>query len=140
MHKHHIIPRHLGGTDDPDNLVEVSIEEHAEIHRCLWIYGGRWQDEVAYKGLSRMISRKEAIWLAQSRANKGVPKSRAQVEKQTISRSRWWEVTSPQGDVSVIKNLTQFCRDHNLDQGTMSAVAQGKHNYHCGWKCKQLGE
>ena len=24
-HKHHIIPKHAGGTDDPDNLIELSI-------------------------------------------------------------------------------------------------------------------
>ena len=24
-HKHHIIPRHMGGTDDPINLVELTI-------------------------------------------------------------------------------------------------------------------
>ena len=32
-HKHHIIPRHMGGTDDPSNLIELTIEEHAEAHR-----------------------------------------------------------------------------------------------------------
>ena len=31
-HLHHIVPRHMGGTDEPENLVEVSIEEHAELH------------------------------------------------------------------------------------------------------------
>ena len=29
-HLHHIIPKHMGGTDDPDNLIKLSIEEHAE--------------------------------------------------------------------------------------------------------------
>ena len=28
-HKHHIVPKHLGGTDDPSNLVELTIEGHA---------------------------------------------------------------------------------------------------------------
>jgi hypothetical protein len=31
-HKHHIIPRHAGGSDDPSNLIEVTIEEHAKLH------------------------------------------------------------------------------------------------------------
>jgi hypothetical protein len=43
-HKHHIIPRHAGGTDDPSNLVELSIEEHAEAHRVLYEKYDRWQD------------------------------------------------------------------------------------------------
>lgn len=32
-HRHHKVPRHMGGTDDPDNLVLLTIEEHAEAHR-----------------------------------------------------------------------------------------------------------
>ena len=27
-HKHHIIPKHMGGTDDPSN--KLTVEEHAE--------------------------------------------------------------------------------------------------------------
>jgi len=28
MHSHHIYPRHLGGSNNSGNLVEVSVEEH----------------------------------------------------------------------------------------------------------------
>ena len=35
-HKHHIIPKHIGGSDDPSNLISLTIEEHAESHRILW--------------------------------------------------------------------------------------------------------
>lgn len=59
IHKHHITPRHLGGTDDPDNLIEVTVEEHAEIHRVLYERDGRWQDLAAWKGLSGQISFRE---------------------------------------------------------------------------------
>lgn len=80
MHKHHITPRHLGGTDDPDNLVEVTVEEHAEIHRCLWVYGGRWQDRVAWQGLSKQITR-EKIQQEICRETGKRPKTKEQVEK-----------------------------------------------------------
>ena len=52
-HKHHIIPKHMGGTDDPSNLVELTVEEHAEAHRKLFEEHGRWQDELAWKGLAK---------------------------------------------------------------------------------------
>lgn len=55
-HKHHIIPRHMGGTDDPSNLVELTVEEHAEAHRLLYEQHGTWQDLVAWKALSGQIS------------------------------------------------------------------------------------
>jgi len=67
MHTHHILPRSAGGTDELDNLVEVTVEEHAEIHRCLWVYADRWQDELAWRTLSGHVGREEAIRLASSR-------------------------------------------------------------------------
>ena len=60
-HKHHIIPRHMGGTDNPENIVELTIEEHAEAHRKLYEEHGRWQDELAWKGLSGQIGKDELI-------------------------------------------------------------------------------
>jgi hypothetical protein len=59
-HKHHIIPKHAGGTDDPSNLIELTIEEHAEAHRLLFEEHGRYQDKIAWKMLSGQISVAEA--------------------------------------------------------------------------------
>ena len=70
-HKHHIIPRHAGGSDDPSNIVELTIEEHALAHKKLFFIYGRWQDEVAYLTLSGQISKAEAIKRAQREANLG---------------------------------------------------------------------
>jgi hypothetical protein len=61
IHKHHIIPRHIGGTDDPSNLIEVTVEEHAEIHRKLFEEHGRWQDEIAWKAITGIIPCQEVI-------------------------------------------------------------------------------
>lgn len=61
MHMHHIIPRHAGGTDDPSNLVELTVEEHAEAHRVLYEKHGRWQDKLAWHGLSGWIGREKII-------------------------------------------------------------------------------
>ncbi len=69
-HKHHIIPKHMGGSNDPSNLVELTIEEHAEAHRKLYEEYGRWQDEIAWKALSGQISRQDAIKLSQKNADK----------------------------------------------------------------------
>jgi hypothetical protein len=51
-HKHHIIPKHAGGTDHPSNLIALSIEDHAEAHRVLWEQHGLTADFVAWKMLS----------------------------------------------------------------------------------------
>lgn len=60
-HKHHIIPRHAGGTDDPSNIVELTVEEHAKAHKELFDKYGRWQDKLAWKALSGMIGQEEII-------------------------------------------------------------------------------
>lgn len=60
-HKHHIIPKHAGGTDDPSNLVDLSIEEHAEAHRILYEQHGRIQDKRAWLGLAKIMTGEEII-------------------------------------------------------------------------------
>jgi hypothetical protein len=60
-HKHHIIPKHMGGTDDPSNLVELTVEEHAQAHKELFEKYGHKEDELAWKGLSAMLSKEEII-------------------------------------------------------------------------------
>ena len=60
-HMHHIIPKHMGGTDDSDNLVELTIEEHAEAHKKLYDHYGLWQDYLAWQGLSGMMDKQELI-------------------------------------------------------------------------------
>ena len=50
-HIHHIVPKHMGGTDDASNLIELSIEDHAEAHRILYLEYHRWQDFAAWQTL-----------------------------------------------------------------------------------------
>ena len=70
-HKHHIIPRHAGGTDDSNNLVELTVEDHAIAHKVLYGLYGRWQDKVAWQGLSGIIGKEEIIRETQSASKKG---------------------------------------------------------------------
>jgi hypothetical protein len=60
-HKHHIKPKHEGGTDDPENLIELSIEEHVEIHRLLYEENGKIQDFLAWKGLAGLMTKEEIV-------------------------------------------------------------------------------
>lgn len=71
MHKHHIIPKHMGGTDNPENLLELTVEQHAEAHRILYEKYGRIQDKLAWQGLSGMISNQEIIYTLLSEGRKG---------------------------------------------------------------------
>ena len=61
-HIHHIIPRHAGGTDDPSNLVKLTVAEHAEAHRKLFEEHGNQYDYLAWKGLAGEIGREEILY------------------------------------------------------------------------------
>jgi hypothetical protein len=59
-HIHHIVPKHMGGTDDPSNLIELSVEEHAEAHKKLYEEYGNEYDRIAWLALSKQINLTEA--------------------------------------------------------------------------------
>ncbi len=60
-HKHHIIPRYMGGPDTPENLVEVTVTQHAMFHFCNYQLWGNVEDFVAWRGLSGQISEEEFL-------------------------------------------------------------------------------
>ena len=60
-HIHHIIPKHMGGSDEPENLIELTVEEHAEAHRQLFREYGKIQDKIAWKMLSGKTDESEAL-------------------------------------------------------------------------------
>ena len=80
-HLHHIIPKYMGGTDDPSNLVELTVEEHAEAHRLLYEQHGNWQDKIAWQALSGRIGQEEILRMKQGMANKGRKRSPETLEK-----------------------------------------------------------
>ena len=60
-HKHHIIPKHRGGTNDPSNLVEISLTQHAMFHYCEWKLHGKRADYVAWKRLVGNLKDEELV-------------------------------------------------------------------------------
>lgn len=163
-HKHHIIPKHMGGSDDPSNLVQVTVEQHANLHKQLWEDLGDIRDYYAWLGLSKR--EEEKIRLRCSLGGKiggkkllGIPKSEQhrknlanslKGKKQTDEHiqnvknalsgansklSKRYRVEEPNGNVHIVKGLNAFCRKHNLSQGNMIEVATGKRNHHKQWKC-----
>ena len=69
-HKHHIIPKHAGGSNDSSNIIELSIPEHAEAHRVLYEKYNKPEDKLAWQCLSGMLTKQEIIQELSSMAGK----------------------------------------------------------------------
>lgn len=80
-HKHHIVPRHMGGLDDPSNLIELTVEEHALAHKKLYEKYNKPEDYAAWQGLSGMMGKQQIISYMQSEATKR--KNKKEVENGT---------------------------------------------------------
>lgn len=52
--------------------------------------------------------------------------------------SNMWLVTFPNGEEKIIKNLSEFCRNNNLNSGNLCGTAHGRSPYHKGFKCVNL--
>ena len=120
-HTHHIIPKYMGGTDDPSNLVQLTVEEHAQAHLELYEKYGDERDLVAHRMLLGQIDRAEAIKIIQklpktekwkkqkSEAMKGVNnpqygKTTSDKQKKAVAEAakerftgvpKWYKVTNP---------------------------------------------
>jgi hypothetical protein len=67
LHRHHIIPKHDGGTDEEQNLTPpIPIRLHAAFHYDRWKVLGRPCDYIAWRTLMGMISVPHAKWMARN--------------------------------------------------------------------------
>lgn len=83
-HSHHIVPRHAGGTDDPSNLIKLTIPGHAFAHWCLWMKFGQLEDKVAWLGLDGRIEEMEVAWRELARS----PRARAKMSAANKGRAK----------------------------------------------------
>lgn len=44
LHRHHIVPKHMGGSDEEDNYTYLSVREHQIAHYLLWKIHGKIND------------------------------------------------------------------------------------------------
>ena len=144
-HTHHILPKHMGGTDEPSNLIKLTVEQHAEAHKILWEQHGHWQDYAAWLGLSKQLTSLETIRYVQRMAmlgkpawNKGIPNTEKQKKLISDKNSKNWEIVYPDGKIIQIKNMDKFCKDNNLFKSNMYKVAYGKQSHHRGFTCKEI--
>lgn len=130
----------MGGTDDPENLIELTPEEHAEAHRLLWEEHGRWQDYLAWQGLARLMDKKDHVFRLLSEAGKKGSKNNHKRKGMKYNKNKQgnygdrsgcrnpgamtYDITHPDGTTERIKSLKTWCEINGLNYN--SAHAQSK--------------
>ena len=149
-HWHHIVPKHAGGTDDPSNLVRVTIEEHAELHLARYLEYGEKGDWIASQTLSGQMTHQEATAEARreftrknphhhSRAGKVGGKAPASEHSKTVAaetarklgKKPWW-------NNGKVNRRSYDCPGPDFTPGKLPHGTH-KRTYtecpHCGMKC-----
>ena len=132
-HLHHIVPKHAGGTDDPDNLVRVTVEEHAELHFARYLQYGEENDWLACQGLAKLSLKSEiVVQLLRSGGSKGgKSQSKTKLTSAAINLEKG-RVEKPvvlinkQGDTFIYGSLKEAAADKNLNKRNLSSVTLGK--------------
>ena len=113
----------MGGSDDPDNLITLSVKEHAIAHARLYLKYGNEKDYLAYKGLRKQIG-KEQIFIETSRIgglnNKGKLKTkehRAKISESNKVQSSHWQ----KGDIQKKKENSSKAMKNNTNSTNHSS-------------------
>ena len=161
FHKHHIIPRHAGGSDDASNLLKCNPAMHAFMHEQRFKELGDEYDRIAAAALRGQIGKRE-IQLSSSiegnlrwrEANsERVSRNAAPggyivgaqqrdsgvlAEKQKKAaevRKKVWEVTHPDGTVEIVKGLRQFAIKHSINGSNLGNRGKAQ-----GYTARQINE
>lgn len=73
-----------------------------------------------------------------SKILKGLKKPQSYIDKLVKRCSKRWKIILPNTEEQIITNLSEYCRQHKLDQGAMVRVSQGKRNHYKNYKCIKL--
>jgi len=136
-HKHHIIPKYMGGSNEPENLVEVTLTQHTMFHFCNYQLWGNEEDFIAWRGLSNQIDldqiKLEAMVLGAKKAGQKNKENGTGFFKLTVEQRN--EHNRKAGQKSYEKetgvhNLTPEQRTKNGKKGGQKAYEQkvGIHN------------
>jgi hypothetical protein len=114
--RHHIVPRTLGGADEPDNLIDLTAEDHFFAHLLLAkIHGGKLWAPIAFmvggsrKDYQPIVSRSRYGWASRAMARAASGKNARQYDwtehQLEHADGRTWSGT--QADMNLVLGMTR---------------------------------
>lgn len=151
----------LEGVNAPDNLVNLTEEQHTQAHWFCYELNRDEFDRIASLSLCGAIGKEDIrreLGRRVGKLRRGQPSSnghaglhhsldtRARLsehfrrffkEHPEKLRAAGWQAISPVGELFHFRNLRDFCRKNHLQQGNMVQVSKGTRQHHRGWTCKK---
>lgn len=126
-HRHHLIPKHMGGDDSEENLTPpISIDVHAAFHKQLWEDFGHVEDYIAWKCLAGRMTTEEARLAAAKAGQDKSNKYKQSRKKLGISLSKLaTSETCSKGGKEASKSLVQWQKE-NSELFKKQCVLNGK--------------
>jgi hypothetical protein len=125
----------MGGSNDPSNLIELTVEEHAEAHKKLFEQHGHWQDKIAWQTLAGQIGLDEAIQEARGAANRGKKRTPEQIERirqAAILRNQKWKESGKMDEINAKRSKSHKGKvktAEHIFNNTQSRISKGyKHS------------
>jgi len=130
-HNHHIIPKYMDETNPPDNMIRLSLEDHIETHKLLYmVFHNEW-DRIAYLAMSGQIGKEEIITMKLRRVNKGrIPWNKGKsMSEETKEKCRRYALGKKASKKTKMKmRLSQIGKTHSEDTKRKMSLAQ-KHDF-----------
>ena len=121
MHRHHLIPKHLGGGDEEENLTPpICIALHAAFHKDLYKELGNTEDYIAWKALSGRLTSEEARLMAAKSGQDKSEKYKNRVLGPHLALHRTKETCS-KGGKTASKSLVVWIKNNKEEHAKMCA-------------------
>lgn len=141
----------MGGTDDSENIEELTIKEHSIAHKILYEKYENWQDKVAWLGLSKMINKEKILEILHKKTAKKSNKIMASMKidprkgkagnkigkgafiKGNQITAKEYLLRSPEGEMVKIKGLSKWCRENGFNNKSFHKQVIERKGKHKGW-------
>lgn len=113
-------------------------KSHREMMRKMWINNNPMKNITT---LEKMSGKNHYLFGVTGDNHPLYGRIRPESEKERISDSKCknnYKVVNPSGEIFYIKNLTKFCKEHNLHPSAMSNVVNKKAKHHKKWTVEKI--
>lgn len=126
FHRHHVIPKYAGGTDDDENIVYLTPEDHAKAHLELFERYGRYEDAQAYNSLRKH-------WLGSRtidgyrQSSEHIAKRRASIDYEAVSQKLKGRVSPTRGmkfEYRAKPNISEVLRGKSKTEETKRKISE----------------